>query len=74
MNKIKDSIKKCKEDIDHGYEGPMTPLVAIVRAVELAGDKRYEVEIISEALEEVLIEYGWLVEDAEPVRLFSYET
>lgn len=64
MSKVKDLyadlISLCKEQIDHHCDGPMSPLVAINRACKLANT--YPIEVCAEACEEVMVDYGWLVD------------
>ena len=50
-------------DIDHNCDGPMTPLVAMYRACELAQGNYYDIDICAEAALEVFEEYGWLMGD-----------
>ncbi len=65
---LKSMIYRAKQDINHSCDGPMTPLVAMNRACSLAKANIYSIDVCAEALEEVLLEYDWLVEDYTAVK------
>jgi hypothetical protein len=52
----------AKGDIDHNCDGPMTPFVAISRAITLASTHSYDAEVLANALDQILEEHGWLTD------------
>ena len=60
-------VTNIKDAIDHYCDGPMTPTVAIARAMQIARRGCYPLfngnDPITDALEEVLQGHGWLTND-----------
>lgn len=59
--------QKNADTIDHGCDGPITPFVLIMRAIELAQSGKVPASIVGNALHEKLTEYGWLSDDPDAI-------
>lgn len=57
------AVEKATRDLEHGCDGPVTCFVVIGRALRLAEAKTHHVDILSEALHDVLTVRGWLQDD-----------
>lgn len=53
-------INKAKMELESHSDGPLTDFVFISRAMRMAARNKYSPEILANALQEVLTEYGMM--------------
>lgn len=55
------NIEAVKNELSHHCDGPITAFVLICRAIEYANETNKD--IVAEALDELLVEYGFMKEE-----------